>query len=184
MSGVISDFILSLASSTLFQSHLWFSRSHPSALPGSFLGSHPAGEHRVRYQKVCFKTSKSLQNKPFECRELGKRFIQELWFALLYRYLRWGTHIPGVVFRNSLVHVCAVWSVDQYSRGGVTGNRNMIQIGRRKCKWLTKQNFGMNDSLIRWRLCSTSGFSPFTAELLSATVKNNDSMLWQTALLQ
>ncbi len=166
---LISDFILSLASSTLFQSHLWFLRSHPSALPGSFLGLHPAGEHGSEIKKFALHTKLFAVLSTFKQSvwENCKTFVQELWFALLYKYLRWGTHIPGVVFRNSLVHICTVRPVDQYSRGGVTGNKNMIQIGWRKWKWLTKQNFGtttgqqMNDSLVRWQLHCPSGFSPF-----------------------
>lgn len=89
-----------------------------------------------------------------------------LWLPLLYKYLRKATHFSSVVFRNSLIHICAIRPVDHYPWGWVTGNKNIIQICRRKCKRLTI-HFGMmtgqrtNDSLIRWRLHSTRGFTLF-----------------------
>lgn len=61
-------------------------------------------------------------------------------FALLYKYLSWKTHIPSVVFRNSLIYVCAIRPVDYYPGGGVSGNKNIL-IYRRK--WMDMTTAGM-----------------------------------------
>lgn len=109
ISGVISCFMLSLASLTLFQSHLWLLRSHPSALPGNFLGSHPADERPVRSIKVCFKESVWMS------RALKNIYSRALICTLVQIFALSHSHPRCSLWELLCTHLCrlACWSIFQ-----------------------------------------------------------------------
>jgi len=116
----------SLASSTLFQSHLWRGRSHPSAPPGSSAGSRPAGGRPRRRITKSLRTQSGWTVRKFSI--TIENYSGALILNSCTNVCVGSTHGAGVVFRNSLVHIGAIGPVDHDSRGGVTGNNKKVWV--------------------------------------------------------
>lgn len=137
ISGVISCFMLSLASLTLSQSHLWLLRSHPSALPGNFLGSHPADEHPVRSIKVCFKESVWMS------RALKNIYSRDLICTLVQIFALSHSHPRCSLWELLCTHLCrsACWSIFQglgswkQKEGSANSRRSTLTCSRWMIHW-------------------------------------------------
>ena len=110
----VSKFSMTLASSALFQILLSRWRSRPSARLGSSVGSHPAGEQHIQSVNANMYSGA----------------------LILHSCSNICTHVPDVVFRNSLVHISTIGPVDHYPWCGVTaGNKIVRWAGGSETSW-------------------------------------------------